>query len=76
MRLRVFQQSILVLGDADVVLEFLDKRSSNTSSRLQTPSVALYVVLLDSKCHLSEARCQHGTDFVRIHALRRSMEEA
>ncbi|KAI0690874.1 cytochrome P450 [Cerioporus squamosus] len=36
-----FRQPIVVLGSPDTVLEFLDRRSANTSDRKQTPSISL-----------------------------------
>ncbi|RPD57200.1 CyP450 monooxygenase [Lentinus tigrinus ALCF2SS1-7] len=36
-----FRQPIVVLGSPDTVLDFLDRRSANTSDRKQTPSIAL-----------------------------------
>lgn len=40
--LRVLGQSIVVLGSADIVFEYLDsKRSANTSDRKQTPMIEL-----------------------------------
>ncbi|KAH9929089.1 cytochrome P450 [Epithele typhae] len=38
---RVFGQSIVVLGSADVIFEYLEKRSSNTSGRKQSPLIEL-----------------------------------
>ena len=40
---QVLGQSIVVLGSADVVKEYLDKRAANTSDRVQTPMIELYV---------------------------------
>ncbi|KAM5539386.1 hypothetical protein V8D89_006838 [Ganoderma adspersum] len=39
--LRVFSQPMVVLGSADVIIEYLDKRSANTSDRKQTASLQL-----------------------------------
>ncbi len=36
-----FRQPIVVLGSPDTTLEFLDRRSANTSDRKQTPSISL-----------------------------------
>ncbi|TFK83976.1 CyP450 monooxygenase [Polyporus arcularius HHB13444] len=36
-----FRQPIVVLGSPDAVLEYLDRRSANTSDRLRTPSISL-----------------------------------
>lgn len=36
-----FRQPIVVLGSPDVVLEYLDRRSANTSDRLGAPSISL-----------------------------------
>lgn len=44
--LRVLNQSVVILGDPDVILAFMDRRSANTSSRVQTPSFSLCVLLL------------------------------
>ena len=41
MYFHVLGQSIVVLGDADVVDEFLDKRSANTSDRAESQIVEL-----------------------------------
>ncbi|KAI0770058.1 cytochrome P450 [Fomes fomentarius] len=39
--LRVLNQSVVILGDPAVILAFMDRRSANTSSRVQTPSFSL-----------------------------------
>ena len=39
--LEAFRQPIVVLGSPEAVLEYLDRRSANTSDRKQTPSIAL-----------------------------------
>ncbi|PIL22985.1 cytochrome P450 [Ganoderma sinense ZZ0214-1] len=39
--LHVFTQPVVVLGSADVIVEYLDKRSANTSDRKQTASLKL-----------------------------------
>ena len=39
--LQVLGQSIMVLGSPEVIFEYLDKRSANTSSRAQTPMIEL-----------------------------------
>ncbi|KAI0691793.1 CyP450 monooxygenase [Cerioporus squamosus] len=36
-----FRQPIVVLGSPDAVLEYLDRRSANTSDRLKAPSISL-----------------------------------
>ena len=41
--LQVMGRRVVVLGNAAVISEFLDKRASNTSDRLVTPIVHLYV---------------------------------
>ena len=38
---RVLGTSIVVLGSADVIFEYLDGRSANTSDRKQTPLIEL-----------------------------------
>ena len=39
---RILGQSIMVLGSPDVITEFLEKHSANTSNRVQTPLIDLY----------------------------------
>lgn len=41
MHLRTVNQDIVVLGGALEVLEYLNRRSANTSDRIQTPSITL-----------------------------------
>ena len=40
---RVLGRSIVVLGSAEAIYEYLDKQSANTSDRVQTPMIELYV---------------------------------
>lgn len=41
MHFQVLGQRVVVLGSSDVVLEYLDKRSANTSDRKVTPMLEL-----------------------------------
>ena len=41
MYFQVLGQSIVVLGSSGAIVEYLDKRSANTSSRIQTPMIEL-----------------------------------
>nr|VWO95118.1 N/A [Ganoderma boninense] len=41
--MHVFTQPVVVLGNADVISEYLDKRSANTSDRKQTASLQLRI---------------------------------
>ncbi len=45
MYFQVLGQSIVVLGSSEAIFEFLDKRSANTSGRVQTPMIELWVLL-------------------------------
>ncbi len=41
MHFQVLGQHIVVLGSSDVIFEYLDKRSANTSDRKVTPMLEL-----------------------------------
>ncbi|KAI1785552.1 cytochrome P450 [Ganoderma leucocontextum] len=41
LRLRTFNQDMVILGSPEVIFELLDRRSANTSDRKQTPSIPL-----------------------------------
>ena len=41
MYFQVLGQSIVVLGSSGAIVKYLDKRSANTSSRVQSPMIEL-----------------------------------
>ena len=41
--MEILGRHYVVLGSADVIMEYLDKRSANTSDRIRTPLLDLYV---------------------------------
>lgn len=43
MHFRILGHSTIVLGSAEVMTHYLDKRSANTSDRKQTPLIELCV---------------------------------
>lgn len=53
---RVLGQSFIALTSPGVISEYLDKRSSNTSDRKQSPMVKLCVSVPDSITQLSSTR--------------------
>ncbi|TBU24748.1 cytochrome P450 [Dichomitus squalens] len=42
LHLRMFGQSMIVLGSAEIIHQFLEKRAANTSNRKQSPMIELY----------------------------------
>ena len=66
MHFRVLGQSMVVLGSADAIFEYLDKRSANTSDRIQTPMIELYVLFFPGTRIMESRSSRRDSDDLHI----------